>query len=138
MSSRVTTQGLEMLKRPLLVVAAVALAFTVAYTLTVGSAGGERRAARDTRASGVAPVATVAALRTVVPLPALRRDKPPARAAAAAPEPVVTTTPLPAATATPVPTATPAPVAPAPAPVAAEPTPASPTPTPEPTFDSSG
>jgi hypothetical protein len=136
MSSRVTARWRELLKRPPLVVAAVALAFTVTYTLTVGSAGGERRAARDAGASRVAPVATVAALRTVVPLPALRRDKPPAPVVAATPEPVVITTPPPAPTATPAPPA-PAP-APAPAPVAAESTPAPPTPTPAPTFDSSG
>jgi len=136
MPGRVTGRWPEILERPSVLVGAVALGFIAAYTLTVGSAGGERPAARHHAASVAAPVATVAALGNVAPLPALRRDKPP-------PAPVATTAPSPTATPAPVVTATPTPVVtatppPPPAPAPAEPKPAPPKPTPAPTFDSSG
>ena len=136
MPGRVTGRWPEILERPSVLVGAVALGFIAAYTLTVGSAGGERPAARHHAASVAAPVATVAALGNVAPLPALRRDKPP-------PAPVATTAPSPAATPAPVVTATPTPVVtatppPPPAPAPAEPKTAPPKPTPAPTFDSSG
>ena len=136
MPGRVTGRWPEILERPSVLVGAVALGFIAAYTLTVGSAGGERPAARHHAASIAAPVATVAALGNVAPLPALRRDKPP-------PAPVATTAPSPTATRAPVVTATPTPLvtatpAPPPPPAPAEPKPAPPKPTPAPTFDSSG
>ena len=136
MPGRVTGRWPEILERPSVLVGAVALGFIAAYTLTVGSAGGERPAARHHAASVAAPVATVAALGNVAPLPALRRDKPP-------PAPVATTAPSPTATPAPVVTATPTPVVtatppPPPAPAPAEPKTAPPKPTPAPTFDSSG
>jgi len=136
MPGRVTGRWPEILERPSVLVGAVALGFIAAYTLTVGSAGGERPAARHHAASVAAPVATVAALGNVAPLPALRRDKPP-------PAPVATTAPSPTATRAPVVTATPTPLvtatpAPPPPPAPAEPKPAPPKPTPAPTFDSSG
>ena len=136
MPGRVTGRWPEILERPSVLVGAVALGFIAAYTLTVGSAGGERPAARHHAASVAAPVATVAALGNVAPLPALRRDKPP-------PAPVATTAPSPTATPAPVVTATPTPVVtatppPPPAPVPAKPKTAPPKPTPAPTFDSSG
>ena len=136
MPGRVTGRWPEILERPSVLVGAVALGFIAAYTLTVGSAGGERPAARHHAASIAAPVATVAALGNVAPLPALRRDKPP-------PAPVATTAPSPTATPAPVVTATPTPVVtatppPPPAPAPAEPKTAPPKPTPAPTFDSSG
>ena len=136
MPGRVTGRWPEILERPSVLVGAVALGFIAAYTLTVGSAGGERPATRHHAASVAAPVATVAALGNVAPLPALRRDKPP-------PAPVATTAPSPTATPAPVVTATPTPLvtatpAPPPPPAPAEPKPAPPKPTPAPTFDSSG
>lgn len=137
MPGRVTGRWREILERPSVLVGAVALGFIAAYTLTVGSAGGERPAVRHRAASVAAPVATVAALSNVAPLPALRRDKPP-------PAPVATTAPSPTATPAPVVvTATPTPVVtatpvPPPAPAPAEPKTAPPKPTPAPTFDSSG
>jgi len=136
MPGRVTGRWPEILERPSVLVGAVALGFIAAYTLTVGSAGGERPAARHRAAPSAAPVATVAALGNVAPLPALRRDKPP-------PAPVATTAPSPTATPAPVVTATPTPVVtatppPPPAPAPAEPKTAPPKPTPAPTFDSSG
>jgi len=136
MPGRVTGRWPEILERPSVLVGAVALGFIAAYTLTVGSAGGERPAARHHAASVAAPVATVAALGNVAPLPALRRDKPP-------PAPVATTAPSPTATPAPIVTATPTPLvtatpAPPPPPAPAEPKPAPPKPTPAPTFDSSG
>jgi len=136
MPGRVTGRWPEILERPSVLVGAVALGFIAAYTLTVGSAGGERPAARHHAVSIAAPVATVAALGNVAPLPALRRDKPP-------PAPVATTAPSPTATPAPVVTATPTPVVtatppPPPAPAPAEPKTAPPKPTPAPTFDSSG
>jgi len=136
MPGRVTGRWPEILERPSVLVGAVALGFIAAYTLTVGSAGGERPAARHHAASVAAPVATVAALGNVAPLPALRRDKPP-------PAPVATTAPSPTATRAPVVTATPTPLvtatpAPPPPPAPAEPKPAPPKLTPAPTFDSSG
>jgi len=137
MPGRVTGRWREILARPSVLVGAVALGFIAAYTLTVGSAGGERPAARHHAASIAAPVATVAALGNVAPLPALRRDKPPpAPVATTAPSPTATPAPVVTATPTPVVTATPAP--PPPAPVPAKPKTAPPKPTPAPTFDSSG
>jgi len=145
MPGRVTGRWPEILERPSVLVGAVALGFIAAYTLTVGSAGGERPAARHHAASIAAPVATVAALGNVAPLPALRRDKPPpapvattAPSPTATPAPVVTATPAPVVTATPTPVVTATPAPPPPAPVPAKPKTAPPTPTPAPTFDSSG
>jgi hypothetical protein len=134
MPGRVTVGWPEILERPPVLVGAVALAFMAAYTLTVGSAGGERPAARHRAVPIAAPVATVPALGNVAPLPALRREKPP-------PTPVANATPSPTATPAPVVTATPAPVVtatPAPPPAPMKPKSAPPKTTPAPTFDSSG
>jgi hypothetical protein len=137
MPGRVTGRWPEILERPSVPVGAVALAFIAAYTLTVGTAGGERPAARHRAAPIAAPVATVPALGNVAPLPALRRDKPPpAPVATAALTPTATPAPVVTATPAPVVTATPAPPPPAPAP--AKPKSAPPKTTPAPTFDSSG
>jgi hypothetical protein len=137
MPGRVTVGWPEILERPPVLVGAVALAFMAAYTLTVGSAGGERPAARHRAAPIAAPVATVRALGNVAPLPALRRDKPPpAPVVTVAPSPTATPAPVVTATSAPVVTATPAPPPPAPAP--AKPESAPPNPSPAPTFDSSG
>jgi hypothetical protein len=137
MPGRVTGRWPEILERPAVLVGAVALAFVAAYTLTVGSAGGERPGARHRAAPIAAPVAMVPALGNIAPLPALRRDKPPrAPVATTAPSPTAAPAPVVTATPTPVVTATPAPPPPAPAP--AKPNTAPPKPTPAPTFDSSG
>ena len=107
-------------------IAAVALAFTAAYTLAIGSAGGDSPHAQE-RADAV--VAPPPALRDVARLPALRpapKPRAPVVARAAVVPPSPSPTPVPVATATPPP------------PPAVTPQPAAPQPTPEPTFDSSG
>jgi hypothetical protein len=112
-------------------IAAVALAFTAAYTLAIGSAGGDRPPTRERANAVLARPATVTALRDVARLPALRRVKPPApkpRAPVATRAAALSPSPVPVATATPPP----------PPPPAVTPQPAAPQPTPEPTFDSSG
>ena len=135
MSSVVTSRRPAIVRRHPVPIAAVALAFTAAYTLAVGAAGSESPPARERANAVPAPPTTVTALRDVARLPALRRVKPPAPEPRA---PVAT----PAATPSPPPSATPMPVATAapspPSPPVVTPRPAAPQPTPEPTFDSSG
>ena len=114
-------------------IAAVALAFTAAYTLAIGSAGGDSPHAQERADAVVAPPTTVAALRDVAQLPALRpapKPRAPVVTRAAVVPPSPSPTPVPVATATPPP--------PPPPPPAVTPQPAAPQPTPEPTFDSSG
>ena len=137
MSSVVTRRRPAIVRRHPVPIAAVALAFTAAYTLAVGAAGGESPPARDRAVAVPAPPTTVTALRDVARLPALRRVKPPApKPRAPVATRAATLSPPPSATPMPVATATPSP--PSPPPPVVTPRPAAPQPTPKPTFDSSG
>ena len=134
MSSVVAGRGAAIVRRHPVPIAAVALAFTAAYTLAVGAAGGGSPPVRERANAVVAPPASVTALRDVARLPALRVEAPKPRPPVATRAVAVSLSP----SATPMPVATAPPPSPTPVATAAPPPrPAAPQPTPEPTFDSS-